>query len=269
MAYRTITAPVRERIYRLVDIIQSFLPLTSYYDHVTTFQTIFDESNVKKYLGKNRRPKRVRLQEGFVKLFRHHQKLPYTVIRKIIPAGIEYRRNERSPITRDEIEELIACLNALEIKMEKEIREITIDESLPEIQPPPPELVKRLENHPLVEEIESEPLQLFKDGHYNDAVRKACERYETKIHNASGSSRFGKNLMSHAFSVSNPAIRLNDLQSENEKNFQEGFMYLSMGMMQAMRNVFSHGSEQHRMAEEAYEMIFFINWMFRKLEEVL
>ena len=61
--------------------------------------------------------------------------------------------------------------------MMAELGSIMLDETVPEIQVPPEELVKRLEKHPLVSEIASEPLEQFKNGHFNESVRKAAERF--------------------------------------------------------------------------------------------
>lgn len=44
-------------------------------------------------------------------------------------------------------------------------------------------------------------------------------------------------------------------------------MHLTMGMMSAIRNVFSHGDEEQRSPEEAFEMLLFINWLYRLLPE--
>lgn len=71
--------------------------------------------------------------------------------------------------------------------------------------------------------------------------------------------------MSKVFSLSNPIIALNGLASENEKGIQEGYMYMTMGVMRGIRNVFSHGDENQRSPEECFEMLLFVNWLFRQL----
>jgi hypothetical protein len=38
-------------------------------------------------------------------------------------------------------------------------------------------------------------------------------------------------------------------------------------MMAGIRNIFNHGSEDRRLPEEAYEMLLFVNWIFRKIQE--
>ena len=264
MAVRTIKANIKSRISDLVNIIHTFLPFTSRAKNSVTFYSIFKESNVDKYLNKSL-PKKQALQLGFENLFRHHKKLPYIIIRKIVPNAINYRRYKRNPIKKDEIIKLNECLLSLNINMQKELLSIEIDETIPEIKVPPEKLVKRLEDHPLVKEIASEPLELFKNGHFNESVRKSAERFEKRVQQISHINDIGKNLMARVFKLESPIIKLNSLSTENEKGIQEGFQLMAMGMMRAIRNVFSHGDENQRSPEECYEMLLFINWLFKKL----
>ena len=96
-------------------------------------------------------------------------------------------------------------------------------------------------------------------------MRKASERFEVAVQDLTGLNDIGKNLMGKAFNLNGPIITLNQLSNENERGIQEGFQFLSMGMIRAMRNIFSHGDEDQRSPEEAYEMLMFINWLFRQL----
>jgi len=68
--------------------------------------------------------------------------------------------------------------------------------------------------------------------------------------------------MAKAFKLDSPKIRINDLSTDNEKGVQEGYQFMTMGMMRAIRNVFSRGDENMRTLEECYGMLIFINWLF-------
>ena len=72
--------------------------------------------------------------------------------------------------------------------------------------------------------------------------------------------------MAKAFKLDNPVITLNDLSTDNKRGIQEGYQFMTMGMMRAIRNVFSHGDENQRNPEECYEMLMFINWLFRNID---
>lgn len=258
-----ITADKRANIYALIEIVHTFLPLSSRSKTAVTFTSIFKESKVERYL--NIENKKQALQNGFENVFRYHPKLPYTLIRKIVPAAINYRRYKRDPLLREELNSLIDQLESLDIKMRSELSKIVIDESLPFVQVPPGELVQQLMNHSLVDEISTEPLLLFRNGHFNEAVRKASERFEATIQSKTGLKDHGKSLMGKAFSGTTPILSLNSLTTENEKSFQEGFMHLTMGAMSSIRNIFSHGDENLRSPEECYEMLLFVNWLFKHL----
>lgn len=197
---------------------------------------------------------------------RYHERIPFTLVRKIIPAGISYRRHKRKPITAEELGRVSAALHALGCDMRAELGNIELDKLLPRITVPPDKLVKRLEEHDLHDAIASEPLQLFRDGHFNESVRKAAERFEDHVRELTRLSESGMPLMSKALSPEKGSLRLVNVEAENQEDFQRGYMYLAMGMMQAIRNVFSHGDEERRPPEECFEALLFLNWLFRHLD---
>lgn len=263
MSARRLTADKREKLRALAEVLSGFLPLSAQSKKATTFKSIFKESNIDKYLQDL--PKKKALISAWEKVYKHHQKLPYTLIRKIVAAAVDYRKHKRNPLKCDELNKLSAILKSLGIDMELELSRIELVESIPEIQVPPAELIRRIQDYPLCEEIAGEPLELFKNGHFNESVRKAAERFEHIVQQKSGRTEQGKGLMSTVFSLKKPLLPLNSLKTGNEKNIQEGYMHLTMGAMTAIRNIFSHGDETQRSPEEAYEMLMYLNWLFRHL----
>jgi uncharacterized protein (TIGR02391 family) len=199
-------------------------------------------------------------------VYRYHKKLPKTLIRKIVPAAIDYRKYMRRPLTHVELTTLTECLFELGIDMREELNNITLDETLPRITVPPKELEERLRKHDLHPKISLEPLQLFADGHFNEAVRKAAEIFDDYVQEITELNTYGRDLMANAFK-DGTHIELSDLQPENQGKFIEGYKFLAMGAMGAIRNVFSHGNEERRTPEECYEMLMFLNWLFRYLKE--
>jgi len=264
-AVLTITASIKSKINDLVDHLSGFLPLDTYKGESISFRSIFEESRVGKYLPEG--PKKPALREGFTKVFRYHERLPKKLIQKIIPAGIEYGKFKRRPISRTQIEKLNQLLLALEIDIESDLLSLNLNENLPQITLPPIELLNRLRNHNLVEELQSEVLILFANGHFNESVRKACEIFEHEVQKKIGSSDIGKTLMGKAFNVQNPLIKLTPLSTQNEIGLQEGFQLMSMGAMAGIRNIFSHGNQDPRTPEESFELLMFINWLFRVFKE--
>lgn len=266
MAERRLTTDKKVQINRLVEIIEGFLPISTWGKSANSFEAIFKESRVYSYLDR-KGSKKQRLMHGFGKVYQQHLRLPYTILRKVLSQGEQYRKHKRDPIKPEEIEELRYCLKKLDLNLDTELAAIELKPDLPDIQVPPKDLVERLENHPLVEEIRSDPLQKFKDGHFNEAVRKACEKYEAKVQRLSGNSAIGSSLMGQVFNPQNSAVMITTGSQLNTATIQDGYQKLAMGLMSGIRNIFSHGDEERRSPEEAYEMLLFVNWMFRKLEE--
>jgi uncharacterized protein (TIGR02391 family) len=81
---------------------------------------------------------------------------------------------------------------------------------------------------------------LFLDGYYSQAIFEAFKAVEIDVKEKSGLDMSGTKLISQAFSGEKPIIRLNSLQSQSEKDEQEGFMHLFMGSMQGIRNPKGH-----------------------------
>jgi len=260
-AIRRITAEKKERINRLAEILYHFLPLRSRSKHAVTFTSIFAESSIAAYL-KGPDNKQQALQKGLEKLYRYHEKLPKMIIRKVVPAAIEYRKYRRNPLTQKELDELSRCLHDLDIDMSKELSTIIVDEQLPRITVPPEKLKESLRQHDLDPAIASEPLQLFENGHFNEAVRKAFERFEDRVQDVSAIKASGRDLMGKAFS-NDSYLELSRVEPENRDSFVDGYKLLSMGSMAAIRNIFSHGDEERRAPEECLEMLLFLNWLFR------
>lgn len=262
---RTITADYREKINRLVDILYPFLPFTAQNKKVITFQKLFAESAVAKYFPQETN-KKLSLQKGFIQIFRYHERLPKTLVRKIVPAAIEYRKYKRDPLKREELEELIKCLSELGVDMKEELDKVELDERLPKIFVPPEKLKDYICNYSLEEEISGEPVELFCNGHFNEAIRKACEKLEHLVQTLTNQDNFGKDLMARAFSNEN-LLNIDKLQPENKSSFIEGYRFMAMGTMGAIRNVFSHADEEKRKPEECFEILLFLNWMLRAIKK--
>ena len=62
-----------------------------------------------------------KLQNGWENVYRYKTRLPSMLIRKIVPAAIEYRKNQRNPIKKEEITALNGILLKLEIDMSGEL----------------------------------------------------------------------------------------------------------------------------------------------------
>lgn len=101
----------------------------------------------------------------------------------------------------------------------------------------PVHLFDAMQFHPKVIEASRE---LFKDGHYRDAIYRAFVEVNNFVKDKSNKQLDGKRLMSTVFSLDNPIIKLNELKNQTDKDEQEGFMFLFMGAMEGIRNPKAH-----------------------------
>ncbi|MCL5677525.1 MAG: TIGR02391 family protein [Firmicutes bacterium] len=97
-------------------------------------------------------------------------------------------------------------------------------------------LILRL--HPRIEEVSR---HLFQDGHYAQAVLEAYKALNIAVKDKSGVQLLdGQKLMSRVFDEDAPRLRLNDLQSESDKDEQRGYKFIFMGVMTGIRNPKAH-----------------------------
>ena len=86
----------------------------------------------------------------------------------------------------------------------------------------------------------------FENNLYADAVEAAFKELNSIIKsvvlNKTNIEIDGKNLMEKAFSLDNPIIRLADLNTENGKNIQKGFLQIYSGAMTGIRNPKAHSN---------------------------
>ena len=121
-----------------------------------------------------------------------------------------------------------------------------------------------LDLHP---EIERAISQLFRDGHYANAVEDACKVLDGLVKIRSGRIDLsGTDLMQTVFSAKSPVLKFNELQTETEKSQQQGMMFLYAGAMLALRNPRAHEIIQDD-PERALEYIAFLSLLAKSLDD--
>lgn len=128
-----------------------------------------------------------------------------------------------------------------------------------------------LDMHP---EIKKASEDLFKDGHYSEAIEAAYKRIITLVKDKTGrpkksdsSELDGKSLMLRSFSRDNPLLKLNDLSTDGEKDEQEGFMHLFAGAVQGIRNPRAHDNIEQNDPDKTLEYLMFASLLARKIDE--
>jgi uncharacterized protein (TIGR02391 family) len=121
-----------------------------------------------------------------------------------------------------------------------------------------------LDIHP---EIERAVANLFRDGHYANAVEDACKVLDALVKLRSGRHDIsGTDLMQNVFSPKNPVLKFNDLKTQTEQSEQQGMMFLYAGAMLALRNPRAHEIIEDD-PEKALEYIAFLSLLAKSLDK--
>jgi uncharacterized protein (TIGR02391 family) len=120
-----------------------------------------------------------------------------------------------------------------------------------------------LDLHPEVARAAS---QLFKDGHYANAVEAAVKALNGLVRLRSELEHDGTTLMERAFSPGNPVLKFNSLQDQSDKDEQKGYMQMFSGAVSGLRNPRAHGFIQDK-PERALEFIAFVSLLAKLLDE--
>jgi uncharacterized protein (TIGR02391 family) len=259
-----ITAKARQDIRKLAELIGEIIPATSLGNFC--FKKIANQRTSTKKFWVNGNNKKEQISVFLTNLYRYHPNLIYKIIRESLPKGIERRYKMGNPILQSEIGELNQALLALNINLSKEIHDLNLPTEKPKIVPPPPEFQNIMRKMSLDVKLEENVKQLYLDGHINESGRKSLEIYEKEVQDLSRLELIGKDLMIRAFNENSPIILVADVSTRRGKSFQEGFRYISAGIMLHWRNKFSHGNEDQISYIDGFQLIMAINQLMCEIE---
>ncbi len=122
-----------------------------------------------------------------------------------------------------------------------------------------------------IEELHGElhpSIGLYQDGHYDEAVRKASQRFINRIRKRAGRLDLdGTAVIENSFSSKNPLLELNNRKTPKERNEHNGFRHLGVGLALGLRNILTHEDYYGLTATTALEWMAFISAMHRRLDE--
>jgi uncharacterized protein (TIGR02391 family) len=126
--------------------------------------------------------------------------------------------------------------------------------------------VRTLESLDLHAQIADASVDLFRGGHYANAIEDACKVLDLLVKMKSKrSDPSGTELMQLVFSPKTPILKFNDQLNDSEKSEQQGMMYLYAGAMLAFRNPRAHGLLNDDPVI-ALEIIGFVNFLAKALD---
>jgi len=166
----------------------------------------------------------------------------------------ESQHNFKQGITRT-----VTMLEGLIARLQENKSELTSN-SIARVQ----SAFDQVELHPRVAAVVTE---LFKDGHYTEAVFNASKALINFVQEKS--QRFdldGTPLMTTVFSKNKPILAFNDLNDQSDLDEQEGMMHLFMGAALGIRNPRGHSFVEDS-SERALEYIAFLSMLAARVDE--
>lgn len=252
---KLVTAASLQKLRNLSEQLGAIIPATSINKNGFCFRTIAKDFK----LAKHWKDKGVKKESifSFIKIvYKDHPIVFKKIIRESLPKAIERRRQNGDPLLRAEADALSQVLADLGVDLRKEIDDLELPTDRPSIVPPKKEVQRALDLLSLHPILLPECASLFKDGHLNESVRKALEKYEALVQQMSGLTYIGNNLMDNAFHQDAPKISVSsDSDEKRRRGIQEGFRNLSMGSMGYWRNYCSHKDEEQMPPQDALSIL--------------
>lgn len=262
-----ITRKRREAILQLADALAVLAPATTPGKGFCV-RKVAEEHGLKKCwkAGANKRTMIARFLED---VFRQYPRKPKAVVMAIVRDGLDWRARRGEATTREELEAIATPMGALGFDIRKDLKKLKLPEPS-RVCPPSQDKITLIERLELHKALCDDCLEMFRDGHFNESVRKALERFEKCVQDTIGDhSTFGRDLMAKAFSEQHPQIALNAMQCANDRSEQEGFKFLTMGAMSGMRNLYSHGDVEQMSVTDAIERLAFVSLLFKRVDKAL
>lgn len=105
----------------------------------------------------------------------------------------------------------------------------------------------------------------YEAGNYSPAIVDAMHYMSNVLREKTGVDGDGKSLVGQALGGDSPRLRINKLQTDTERNEQQGIESILRGMYQAIRNPRSHEQIEDNQ-ETADSIIYFINYLLNVIE---
>jgi uncharacterized protein (TIGR02391 family) len=127
-------------------------------------------------------------------------------------------------------------------------------------------VLRAYEGLDLHREIARVASDLYRNGHYANAIEDAVKALNNLVRLRTGLELDGATLMETAFSPKNPKLRFNDLRDQTDHDEQRGFMMMFSGAVAGLRNPRAHRLIQDD-PERALEFIAYVSLLAKLLDE--
>lgn len=262
-----LTRQRQEHINTLADNLAKIAPTTVYWDGSFSIENLAKKWRLSKYFNKQRNKKND-LRFFLSNVFRYRKRVPKQLVIEIVKRGMQWKANQGETVGDELLGDIAKEMAALGFDIEKELT--ALERPIPSKLCPPGAVILRVfKALPLHQNVMQEDIiTLFTSGQYNEAVRKCFERFEATVQGICTDlkSEYGKDLMSKAFSETNPRIKITLCSNQEEINTQQGIRIMAMGAMMSIRNPTSHGDKDQMSVGEAIELIGFASYLLKLID---
>jgi uncharacterized protein (TIGR02391 family) len=105
----------------------------------------------------------------------------------------------------------------------------------------------------------------YESGNYTSAIKTAILYISEEIRERTNLDLDGDQLITKAFSINNPLLKINSLETQTEKDEQTGYMLLFQGMYKAIRNPRNHNLIVDK-KKEGESLLIVLNYMLSVIE---
>lgn len=130
----------------------------------------------------------------------------------------------------------------------------------------PKELEILFDSANLHHEVIKNSRSLFISNHLSQAIFESLKTLESEIARISEVDSFGYNLITHAFNQNDPKIKLNNINNITEKDEQDGFRFIFVGVMKGIRNPIAHQNVEMSDPDIALKYLCMISLLFEKID---
>ncbi len=127
--------------------------------------------------------------------------------------------------------------------------------------------LRAYENLDLHQEIQRAAGDLYRNGHYANAIEDSVKALNGLVRIRSGEdNKDGSSLMEYVFSPKNPILKFNALADQSDLDEQKGFMMLFCGAVAGLRNPRAHKIIKDD-PESALEFVAFISLLAKLVDK--
>lgn len=118
-------------------------------------------------------------------------------------------------------------------------------------------------------EIKTHCRKLYMEGNYFHAVLEAAKLYNSLVKSKTGSDKDGQSLMMEAWNIDKGLLKINSLETETQRNFQDGIKFLSAGLISGFRNPTAHEPALHWIIDEqdATDILSLVSFLLRQYDK--